>query len=177
MRAEQWRRAAIGLGSNQGDRLAMLQRAVDKLADTEAVVVVAVSPVFETDPVGGPDQPDYLNAVVVVETALLPRALLERALEVEQEHGRVRTQRWGPRTIDIDLLSIAGVAVDEPDLKLPHPRAHERAFVLVPWAAVDPGAFLPEGGKVRVLAEAIDRRGVRTRPDLELHLPAGDRTS
>jgi 2-amino-4-hydroxy-6-hydroxymethyldihydropteridine diphosphokinase len=164
----------LALGSNQGDRMSMLQGAIDELGRTGSVRIVAVSPVFETHPVGGPDQPDFLNAVVVAETLLSPRALLERALDVELMFGRERIERWGPRTLDIDLLSMDDFVVDEPDLTLPHPRAHERPFVLVPWAALDPGAAVPGRGPVGVLADAVDRRGVRARPDLELHLPTED---
>jgi 2-amino-4-hydroxy-6-hydroxymethyldihydropteridine diphosphokinase len=171
MTAEE-RRAVLALGSNLGDRLATLQGAVDSLADTPQIEVVAVSPVFETDPVGGPDQPDYLNAVVVVRTALPPRTLLERGLAVEEAFGRVREQRWGPRTLDVDVIAVGELTVDEPDLAVPHPRAADRAFVLVPWAAADPAAVLPGVGPVRDVVARLDSAGVRPRPDLALELPA-----
>jgi 2-amino-4-hydroxy-6-hydroxymethyldihydropteridine diphosphokinase len=154
--------------------MAMLQKAVDELARTVGITVVAVSPVFETDPVGGPEQPDFLNAVVIAETSLSAGALLAGALAVEELLGRERTQRWGPRTIDIDLLTLGDAVVDQPDLKLPHPRAHERAFVLVPWVEVDPRATL-SGRPIAVLADVVDRSGIRRRADLELQLPTGDR--
>ena len=103
-----------------------------------AVHVVAVSPVYETAPEGGPEQPDYLNAVVAVETPLTPRALLRLANAIEAEADRVRTVRWGPRTLDVDVLLVGDEHVDEPDLVVPHPRMTERAFVLVPLADLDP---------------------------------------
>ena len=150
------RRAALGLGANLGDAAAALQGAVDVLAATDGVRVIAVSPVYETAPVGGPDQPRYLNAVVIVETALAPVALLAAAHRAEQAFGRTRDVRWGPRTLDVDVLAIDGVASDDPVLTLPHPRAHERAFVLVPWAQVDPTAMVGALGRVEVLLAALD---------------------
>jgi len=132
------RRAYFGIGSNLGDRLGFLQLAVDELAAADGVRVVAVSPVYETDPVGGPDQPDYLNAVVAVDTALTARELLRIAQAVEAEAERVRTVRWGPRTLDVDLLLVGDERIDEPELVVPHPRMAERAFVVVPLADLDP---------------------------------------
>jgi len=126
-------RAFLGIGSNLGDRLAYLQGAVDGLAATDGVEVVAVSAVIETDPVG-PEQPDYLNAVVAIDTTLTPRALLEAGQRFEQEAERVREQRWGPRTLDVDVLLYGDEQVDEPDLVIPHPRWAERDFVLAPLA-------------------------------------------
>jgi 2-amino-4-hydroxy-6-hydroxymethyldihydropteridine diphosphokinase len=127
-------RAYLGLGANLGDRWAALRQAVASLPD-----VVAVSPVYETAPVGGPvGQPPYLNAVVALDTALTPRQLLEVAHRLEQEAGRVRAERWGPRTLDVDVLLVGDLVVDEPDLQVPHPRLWERPFVLVPLADVAP---------------------------------------
>jgi 2-amino-4-hydroxy-6-hydroxymethyldihydropteridine diphosphokinase len=131
-------RAYLGLGSNVGDRLAHLQGAVDGLGATPGVDVVAVSPVYETAPVGGPPQDDYLNAVVAVESDLDARALLRVAQDLEARAGRVRAERWGPRTLDVDVLLVGDVAVDEEDLVVPHPRMRERAFVLAPLADLDP---------------------------------------
>jgi 2-amino-4-hydroxy-6-hydroxymethyldihydropteridine diphosphokinase len=131
------RRAYLGVGSNLGDRLAHLQGAVDGLAATPEITVVAVSGVYETEPVG-PDQPDYLNAVVALETALDARALLHVAQRLEDEAHRVRRERWGPRTLDVDVLLVGDDRVDEPDLEVPHPRLQERAFVRVPLADVAP---------------------------------------
>lgn len=126
-------RAYLGLGSNLGDRLAHLQGAVDGLAATEGVEVVAVSPVYETDPIG-PEQPDYLNAVVAVDTVLTPHALLAVGQELEARAERVRDRRWGPRTLDVDVVLFGDVVVDEADLCIPHPRWRERDFVLAPLA-------------------------------------------
>jgi 2-amino-4-hydroxy-6-hydroxymethyldihydropteridine diphosphokinase len=138
MSAPAARRAYLGIGSNLGDRLGHLQLAVDELAGAGSVEVVGVSPVYETDPVGGPDQPDFLNAVVAVDTTLTPRELLELAQRIEADAARVRTVRWGPRTLDVDLLLVGDEQVDEPDLVVPHPRLAERAFVVVPLADLDP---------------------------------------
>ncbi len=164
-------RVTVGLGSNVGDRLQHLQAAVDLLA------AVAVSPVFETDPVGGVEQQDYLNAVALVDLddAADPLAVAQAA---EQARDRTREVRWGPRTLDVDVLAVqrGGVAVtaDDPRLTVPHPRAHERAFVLVPWAALDPGGVIAGRGRVSDLLAGLPAEevaGVRLRSDLVLHLP------
>ena len=127
-------RAFLSLGSNQGDRWAHLRRAVAGLPD-----VVAVSPVYETAPVGGPSgQGAFLNAVVELETELGPRQLLEAGRRLEEAAGRVRAERWGPRTLDVDVLLVGDLAVHEPDLEVPHPRMWERAFVLVPLSDLAP---------------------------------------
>ena len=164
------RRAALGLGANLGDAPAALQGAVDVLAATDGVRVVAVSAVYETAPVGGPEQPRYLNAVVVVETALAPVVLLAAAHRAEQEFGRTREVRWGPRTLDVDVLAIEGVVSDDPALTLPHPRAHERAFVLVPWLELEPEAELVGHGRVADLVADLDTASVRRRDDLVIEL-------
>lgn len=167
------KRAVISLGSNLGNRLDTLQGAVDALEDTPGVRVKAVSPVYETEPWGVPagSQASYLNAVVLLKTTLPPSSLLERSHAIEEAFERVRDERWGPRTIDVDIVAYQDVVSDAPDLTLPHPRAHERAFVLVPWLDVDPEAQLPGRGGVGELVTAVDRAGVRTRTDLELRLP------
>ena len=126
-------RAILGIGSNLGDRLANLQGAVDALTATDGVDVVAVSAVYETDPVG-PEQPDYLNAAVAVDTTLDPHALLDVGQRLEAEAHRVRGERWGPRTLDVDVLFYGDERIDEPDLVVPHPRWAERDFVLAPLA-------------------------------------------
>ncbi|HUI49548.1 MAG TPA: 2-amino-4-hydroxy-6-hydroxymethyldihydropteridine diphosphokinase [Acidimicrobiia bacterium] len=131
-------RAYLALGSNLGDRLAHLQFAVDSLAADSAVTVLAVSRVYETAPVGGPPQDAYLNAVVAVETSRDPHDLLAVAQRIEREAHRVRAERWGPRTLDIDLLLYDDVRLDDPDLTLPHPRMNERGFVLAPLRDVAP---------------------------------------
>lgn len=140
-------RAYLALGSNLGDRLALLQGAVDGLDATDGITVVGVSRVYETAPVGGPDQGDYLNAVVAVETSLDAPALLGVAQRLEGAAGRVRRERWGPRTLDVDVLVVGSERVDEPDLVVPHPRMHERGFVLAPLHDVAPALVdEPVGG-------------------------------
>ncbi|ARX85395.1 MULTISPECIES: 2-amino-4-hydroxy-6-hydroxymethyldihydropteridine diphosphokinase [Streptomyces] len=166
-------RAVISLGSNLGNRLETLQGAVDALEDTPGLRVKAVSPVYETEPWGVEpgSQPSYFNAVVVVKTTLPPASLLERAHAVEEAFHRVRDERWGPRTIDVDIVAYADVVSDDPVLTLPHPRAHERAFVLAPWHDVEPEAQLAGRGPVAELLAGVGREGVAPRVDLELRLP------
>lgn len=165
------RRVVLALGSNQGDRLAMLQGAVEALADTPDLEVLDVSTVYETEPVGGPEQPSYLNAVLIAEATCSARALLERAAAVEAALGRARDVRWGPRTLDVDVIAVGDERVDDPDLQVPHPRAARRAFVLVPWDDADPAAVLPGAGPVAGLLAELDTTGVRARPDLALTVP------
>lgn len=141
------RRAFVGLGSNLGDRLDLLQRAVVLLGRTHGVAVVRSSRVYETEPVG-PPQPRYLNAVVEVSTTLSARALLDACLAVERRLGRVRSDRWGPRTIDLDLLTFADERIDLPGLVVPHPRMHERAFVLAPLLELEVDPPLPGGRRL-----------------------------
>ncbi len=165
------RRVALGLGSNLGDRLDYLQAAVDTLTETPDIDPVAVSGVYETEPVGGPEgQPAFLNAVLVVDTMLSARTLVERAQAVEDAYGRSRQERWGPRTLDIDLLAVGREQIDEPGLTVPHPLAASRAFVLAPWAEIDPDFELPGFGRVADLAVTVGSAGVR-RTDLYLLLP------
>ncbi|MFJ6212351.1 2-amino-4-hydroxy-6-hydroxymethyldihydropteridine diphosphokinase [Streptomyces sp. NPDC092296] len=165
-------RAVIALGSNLGNRLETLQGAVDALEDTPGVRVRSVSSVYETAAVGGPaQQPSYLNAVIVVRTTLGPGSLLERAAAVEDAFSRTREVRWGPRTLDVDIVSYDGVVSDEPELTLPHPRAHERGFVLAPWYDAEPDAELPGRGRIADLLKEVGTEGVRRRDDLELRLP------
>ena len=167
------KRAVISLGSNLGNRLETLQGAIDALEDTPGVRVKAVSPVYETEPwgVAPGSQPSYFNAVVVVKTTLPPSSLLERAHAVEEAFHRVRDERWGARTLDMDIITYADVVSDDPVLTLPHPRAHERAFVLAPWYDLDPEAQLPGRGPVADLLARVTRDGVTPRHDLELRLP------
>lgn len=164
--------AVVALGSNLGDRLAHLQAALDLLAGHEHVEVAAVSPVYETDPVGGPPQPEYLNAVALLAVRLEPAQLLAVLQEVEARRGRQRGQRWGPRTLDLDLVTVTPNAGFDVTVTLPHPRAQERAFVLRPWLDVDPSAVLPGRGGVAVLLAGLAEDGVRRRDDLLLHRPA-----
>ncbi|AXQ56447.1 MULTISPECIES: 2-amino-4-hydroxy-6-hydroxymethyldihydropteridine diphosphokinase [Streptomyces] len=165
--------AVISLGSNLGNRLETLQGAVDALEDTPGLRVKAVSPVYETEPWGVEpgSQPSYFNAVAVIRTTLPPGSLLERAQAVEEAFHRVRDERWGPRTLDVDIVAYAGVVSADPELTLPHPHAHERAFVLAPWHDVDPEAQLPGQGSVDELLSALAGDGLTRREDLELRLP------
>ncbi|KUO17318.1 2-amino-4-hydroxy-6-hydroxymethyldihydropteridine diphosphokinase [Streptomyces dysideae] len=167
------KRAVLSLGANLGNRLETLQGAIDALEDTPGVRVKAVSPVYETEPWGVEpgSQPSYFNAVVVLKTTLPPTSLLERAHAVEEAFHRVRDERWGARTLDVDIVAYADVISDDPQLTLPHPRAHERAFVLAPWYDVEPEAQLPGRGTVAGLLDAVTREGVTPRKDLELQLP------
>lgn len=152
-------RAYLGLGSNLGDRVAHLQLAVDELATTAEIHVVAVSRVYETSPVGGPEQDDYLNAVVAIETGLGARELLTVAQHLEQRAERVRTVRWGPRTLDVDVLLVGDERVDEADLQVPHPRLHERGFVLAPLRDVAPERVPePAGGWEGVHESGVELR-------------------
>jgi 2-amino-4-hydroxy-6-hydroxymethyldihydropteridine diphosphokinase len=144
-------RAYLALGSNVGDRLASLRRAVELLDRTDGIAVVGSSRVYETAPVGGPPQGDFLNAVVDVETSLSARDLLRACLAVEEAMGRKRTARWGPRTIDIDILTYGDAAIDEPGLTVPHPRMHERGFVLAPLLELDADPPLPGGRRAASL--------------------------
>jgi 2-amino-4-hydroxy-6-hydroxymethyldihydropteridine diphosphokinase len=161
----------LALGSNLGDRLATLQAGMDALADVPGIALRAVSAVFETSPVGGPDQPDYLNAILLAASTLPCREVLRITQAAEHAQGRTRTVRWGPRTLDIDIIACGDEISADPDLTLPHPRAHERAFVLLPWHDVDPAATLPGRGPVADLVAGLPsdtRRTVRRRGDLRL---------
>jgi len=164
------RDAYVALGSNVGDSAATLQGALDVLEATEGITVTSASRVFETDPVGGPDQDVYLNAVVAVRTSLHARELLAATQAVENSFGRVREVHWGPRTLDVDILTLGDEVSDDPQVTLPHPRAHERGFVLVPWADVDASAVVPGVGAVSHLLTTVDVSGVRA-TDVRLRLP------
>lgn len=163
----------IALGGNLGDRAATLRAAVADLRALPGVRVTAVSPLVETDPVGGPEQADYLNAVVLAESTLDPAALLARLHRIEASHGRVRSVRWGERTLDLDLIQYGTpgrfdeVRSDDPEVTLPHPRAAARPFVLHPWRLVDPGAVLRVGEQVVGVdrhTDGLDLSGVRPGP-------------
>ena len=166
------RRTVIAMGSNLGDRMDYLQGGLDGLFDTPRITFLAVSPVYETAPVGGPEQPDYLNAVVIAETSMPARAVLERCLSLEDAFGRVRDELWGPRTLDLDLIIYGDEVSNSPGLTLPHPRAHERAFVLAPWHDADPQAHLPGRGPVADLLAALGTAGVARVEGAVLHPPA-----
>ncbi len=149
-------RAYVGLGSNLGDREATLHAALDLLAGEEGIEVAAVSAFHETDPVGLLDQPRFLNAAAAVDTDIPARELLGRLLAVERGLGRSREgPRFGPRTIDLDLLLYGGERIDEPGLEVPHPRLHERLFALEPLAELDPGLVVPGRGSVAALVAGL----------------------
>jgi 2-amino-4-hydroxy-6-hydroxymethyldihydropteridine diphosphokinase len=161
-------KATISLGSNLGDRFQYLQNALAALNAVTGTQVHSVSPVFETDPVGGPEQGQYLNAVAVVKTILSPEQFLAATQQIELDQNRQRSELWGPRTLDIDLLAMDNEVRSTPELELPHPRAHERAFVLLPWSLLDPDFVIPGKASVAELLSALDVEGVRYRNDLEL---------
>jgi 2-amino-4-hydroxy-6-hydroxymethyldihydropteridine diphosphokinase len=145
-------RAYVGLGANLGDRAATLTRAIELLGERPEIDVVGVSSFRETDPVGWLDQPRFLNAAVAIDTTLAPAELLDTLLQVERELGRVREgPRYGPRTVDLDLLLMDGLTIDEPGLELPHPRLHERVFALEPLADLDPSLVVPGHGSLQQL--------------------------
>ncbi len=157
--------AFLGLGSNLGDREAMLRAAVRELAASDGVTVTACSAIYETPPWGPVPQGPYLNACVALDCTLSARGLLDLALAIERRHGRERAIRWGPRTLDIDLLGYGSEAIDEPGLVVPHPRMAERAFVLVPLAAIAPGLLI--GGRpIHKWLGILDATGLTLRDDL-----------
>lgn len=166
------RRCVLAIGSNLGERFSNLQGAVNALADTPEVWVTAVSPVYETSPVDAPEgSRDFLNAVVLADTTLSARTLLERALAVEDAYGRERdTESNAPRTLDVDLIVVGDRRAQDDDLVLPHPRAHERAFVLAPWNDVEPDAELPGQGPVAELLSKAAEQQISLRDDLILNL-------
>jgi 2-amino-4-hydroxy-6-hydroxymethyldihydropteridine diphosphokinase len=148
-------RAYVGLGANLGPKEVTILRAVDLLGATPGIEVLELSRLRETDPVGVTEQPQFLNGAVALETTLSPRELLDVLLRIERELGRVREgERWGPRTIDLDLLVYGDETVDEPGLRIPHPRLHERRFALEPLAELEPELDVPGLGRV---SEALSR--------------------
>lgn len=163
------RRAFVGLGSNLGEREATLFGARERLAQA-GLEPLRVSGLYWTEPVGGPPQEWFLNQVLLGATELEPEALLEACLAVERQAGRVRDVRYGPRTLDLDLLLYEGERRDSPGLQLPHPRMHERRFVLVPLAEIAPDERLPDGRDVAALLAACPDRSA-----VELYSPAGTR--
>src|SRR3954447_1414600 len=157
------RRAVLALGSNLGERMASLQGAINALADTPDVWVTSVSPVYETQPVDSPSEAKtYLNAVVLIDTTLAATRLMERALAIEDAFARERPEgvHNAPRTLDVDLIVVGDRRNDDDFLRLPHPRAHERAFVLRPWLDVEPDAELPEASPVAELLEKVSQDGI-----------------
>jgi 2-amino-4-hydroxy-6-hydroxymethyldihydropteridine diphosphokinase len=182
------RTVVLALGSNLGDRLANLQAGIDLLCTggpegagglpgtgripvTGDLRCTAVSGVYETAPVGGPAQDDYLNVVLLADSDLPGTEILHRCLAAEAALGRVRVERWGPRTLDVDVIAVGAEVSTDPALTLPHPRAHERAFVLAPWREVTPDARLPGHGSVADLLALVTTAGVRRLSDRVLKLP------
>lgn len=143
-------KAFVGLGSNLGDREAMIRQALEELARLPETVLVRASSLYDSEPVGEPQQPNFLNAVAQLDTELTARQLLWNLLLVERRLGRVRTQRWGPRTIDLDLLLYGNLVVEEPDLRVPHPEIARRSFVLVPLIELEPMLVHPETGETLI---------------------------
>jgi len=165
------RQAVLAIGSNLGDRIDKLQGGVSALEDTPEVTVVAISSVYETDPVGGPDDAGkFLNAVVLLDTTLTVHTLLDRALAIEDAFGRERSEPGAPRTLDVDVIVVGNRVADDEQLVLPHPRAHERGFVLVPWLEIDPEGEIPGKGFVADLIADVDTSTVVKREDLEIIL-------
>ena len=152
--------AFIGLGSNLADPLVQVRQALMDLESIPGTRVTARSSLYRTPPVGYLEQPDFINAVASVHTTLKPQALLAALLAIEDRHGRRRTMRNAPRTLDLDLLLYGEEVLDQDDLGLPHPRLHERAFVLVPLAEIAPEAMVPGHGRVRDLLARVDCNGV-----------------
>lgn len=165
------RQAVLAVGSNLGDRMRKLQGALSALEDTPEVTVVAVSSVYETKSIGGPvDAGKFLNAVILIDTTLTVHTLLDRALAIEDAFDRQRGQANAPRTLDVDLIVVGDRVCDDDTLTLPHPRAHERGFVLVPWMEIDIEGEIPSKGFIADLVGGVDTGDVLRREDLELIL-------
>jgi 2-amino-4-hydroxy-6-hydroxymethyldihydropteridine diphosphokinase len=164
------RRVVVALGSNLGERFTSLQGAVNALADTPDFFITGLSPVYETPAVDAPEgSQDYYNAVVLADTTMPARRLMERCLAIEDAFHRERSDiRNAPRTLDVDIIVMGDRRSNEDFLRLPHPRAHERAFVLQPWFDLEPDAVLPDHGPIADLLEASDRTGIVRRDDLRL---------
>ena len=152
--------AHIGLGSNLDDPVRQVRQALQELGALARTHLLASSSLYRTAPVGKLDQPDFINAVAMLDTALSPRELLQELLALEARHGRVRSERNGPRTLDLDLLLLGDLVLHEPGLEVPHPRMHERAFVLLPLEQVSPDAVIPGRGSVKDLKARLADQGV-----------------
>lgn len=168
------KRVVLSLGSNVGDKAANLQRAVEALC-VNGLNCLRVSAIYQTEPVGGPEQDDYLNAILLAGSSLPARQVLARCMAAEAAADRVRTVRWGPRTLDVDIICYGDEITSDPELTLPHPRAHERSFVLVPWLEVAPDAWLPGYGQVASLPAARATAGIRRLAKPQLTLPGEER--
>ena len=157
----------IGIGSNLGDASTSVRQAMRDVEDRLDATDVHRSSLYRTAPVGGPEQPDFVNAVLTLESDLTPDAVLQALQGIEQEAGRVRDVRWGPRTLDLDVVVAGNVVSEDPALTLPHPRAHERAFVLIPWHEIEPEASLPGLGPIAAMIEAgFDDQDIEVLPEV-----------
>ena len=165
-------KVVLSIGSNMGASAAILQEAVDLLAETPDLMLVDVSPVYQTKPVGGIEQDDFLNLIVVAEATLEPLPIHDRAQAIEDNFGRERDVRFGPRTLDIDVIMV-GKRISEDNIELPHPRAHERAFVLVPWLDIDPKGEIAGHGPIAELIDDVDVSGVVRRADIVINANTG----
>jgi 2-amino-4-hydroxy-6-hydroxymethyldihydropteridine diphosphokinase len=163
----------LSLGSNLGDRVANLQHALDSLIESDVLTDATFSSIYETEPVGGPEQDPYLNAVVRGVTPLEPEHLLTAVHRIENQLGRVREVHWGPRTVDIDILAYNNLALETPDLVIPHPRAHERAFVLIPWNELDAQFVIAGHGTVQECLADVSRDGVELYSGVQLYVRNG----
>ena len=164
--------AVLSIGSNLGKRFEYLQTAVLKISTHPKISNVTFSSIYETKPVGGPAQDNFLNAVVQIETQLSATELLEFAHELENQAQRERNEHWGPRTLDVDILVYGDQVSSDSQLTLPHPRISERAFVIVPWFEVDPAAKIPELGSLKALFEQVDKTDVQLNRDMKLKVHA-----
>ncbi|WP_067516257.1 2-amino-4-hydroxy-6-hydroxymethyldihydropteridine diphosphokinase [Endozoicomonas ascidiicola] len=153
-------RAYIALGSNLEQPELQLQRAVDEIDSFPGITLAGCSKLYQSDPVGPPGQPDYCNAVIAVDTTLTPIALLDAMQRVENDHGRVRSERWGPRTLDLDILLYGNEVVESERLTIPHYQMHLRNFVLLPLMDISPDLMLPGGMQLRKLAEKMGQDGL-----------------
>ena len=163
-------KAYLGLGSNKGDRTSNMREAVHRLSNIDHIIIGNISPVYETAPVGGPEQTDYLNAVIELETDLNAEELLNTCRGIEKDMGRIRKEHWGPRIIDIDVLFWGQIVFTSPSLTVPHPRIHERAFVLRPLADIAPDMVHPVFGlTVREMLEKVGETGIKKAVPLEFY--------
>lgn len=152
--------AVLSLGSNLGDRKATIKTAIKSIASLKGVKLLATSSLYEstalTESGFDPEQPSYINAAITIETSLKPKALLAALNEIENDNGRIRLQRWAPRTLDLDIITYGHELIETKTLIVPHPRAHERSFVLAPWLELEPDAVLPGRGRVDVLLQDLE---------------------
>lgn len=158
----------LSVGSNLGNRFEFLQSAVDQLEKNSQVSNLKVSSVYETKPFGGPEQDDFLNAVIEIETQLSPNELLEFTQTIEKSANRIREVHWGPRTLDVDILDYEGTTLDSQDLILPHPRISQRAFVLIPWSELSPNTNVSGVGVISDLVKAISTQDVKLNTRMQL---------